>query len=35
MLIDNDLMDQLQPPTIASTSFYEHGGPPNEKSGID
>jgi hypothetical protein len=35
MLIDNNLMDQLQPPTIASASFCEHGASPNEKLGID
>jgi hypothetical protein len=25
MVIYKDLMDQLQPPTIVSTSFHEHG----------
>jgi hypothetical protein len=35
MLIYNNLMDQLQPPTIASTSFGEHGASLDPQLGID
>jgi hypothetical protein len=35
MLIYNDLMDQLQPPTIVSTSFHEHGASLDAQLGID
>lgn len=35
MLIYNDMMDQLQPPTIASASFPEHRASPNAQLGID
>jgi hypothetical protein len=35
MLIYNDMMDQLQPPTIVSALFREHGASLDAQLGID